>query len=152
MKKKTYQLGVRMDEDLLARLRAFEKQTGVSSSALVRATLESALDYFEAEKEIVFPLCCVPRSKINFSPPPPGLMFDFYRKLSQFCSRGISAGFLFTEESVPMFCHGNAGLKPFFYAARFIVATTRATSSSVMLLPEGRQSPRLKRFSEMPFP
>lgn len=70
MKKKTYQLGVRMDEDLLARLRAFEKQTGVSSSALVRATLESALDYFEAEKEIVFPLCCVPRSKINFSPPP----------------------------------------------------------------------------------
>lgn len=153
MKKKTYQLGVRMDEDLLARLRAFEKQTGVSSSALVRATLESALDYFEAEKEIVFPLCCVPRSKINFSPPPPELTFDFYSKLSQFCSREISVGFLFTVESVPMFCHGNAGGKPFFfYAARFMAAATRATSSSVILLPEGRQSPRLKRFSETQFP
>lgn len=69
MKKKTYQLGVRMDEDLLARLRRFEEQTGISSSALARATLESALDYFESEKEIVFPLCCVPRKSII--PPPP---------------------------------------------------------------------------------
>lgn len=60
-----------MDEDLLARLRAFEGQTGISSSALARATLESALDYFEAEKEIVFPLCCVPRSKLDSITPPP---------------------------------------------------------------------------------
>ena len=67
MKKKTYQLGVRMDEDLLARLKAFEKQTGISSSALARATIESALEYFEAEKEIVFPLSCVPRSKLPAS-------------------------------------------------------------------------------------
>lgn len=68
MKKKTYQLGVRMDEDLLARLRRFEKATGISSSALARATLESALDYFEAKKQIVFPLCCAPKT---FDTPPP---------------------------------------------------------------------------------
>jgi len=67
MKKKTYQLGVRMDEDLLARLRNFEERTGISSSALARATLESALDYFEAKNEIAFPLRCVPA---GFIPPP----------------------------------------------------------------------------------
>lgn len=83
MKKKTYQLGVRMDEDLLARLRAFEKQTGISSSALARATLESALDYFEEEKEIVFPLCCVPRSKLE-SPPPRKQVVLFYDKKRHF--------------------------------------------------------------------
>jgi len=68
MKKKTYQLGVRMDEDLLARLRNFEERTGISSSALARATLESALDYFEAKNEIAFPLRCVPA---GLYPPPP---------------------------------------------------------------------------------
>jgi len=80
MKKKTYQLGVRMDEDLLARLRRFEEQTGISSSALARATLESALDYFESEKEIVFPLCCVPRKSVI---PPPHFVnfFAFPREI-----------------------------------------------------------------------
>ena len=88
MKKKTYQLGVRMDEDLLARLRRFEEQTGISSSALARATLESALDYFESEKEIVFPLCCVPRKSVI--PPPPFRNFfcvparDFLRAAGTF--------------------------------------------------------------------
>lgn len=57
-----------MDEDLLVRLRRFEERTGISSSALARAAVESALDYFETEKEIVFPLCCVPRKAI-VSPP-----------------------------------------------------------------------------------
>lgn len=78
MKKKTYQLGVRMDEDLLARLRRFEEQTGISSSALARATLESALDYFEQEKEIVFPLRCVPRKSI----PPPRFVSAFPRTVA----------------------------------------------------------------------
>jgi len=73
MKKKTYQLGVRMDEDLLARLRNFEERTGISSSALARATLESALDYFEAKNEIAFPLRCVPAGLY----PPPNFCFEF---------------------------------------------------------------------------
>ena len=80
MKKKTYQLGVRMDEDLLARLRRFEEQTGISSSALARATLESALDYFESEKEIVFPLCCVPRKSV-IPPPHFVIFFAFPREI-----------------------------------------------------------------------
>ena len=88
MKKKTYQLGVRMDEDLLARLRAFEEQTGISSSALARATLESALDYFETEREIVFPLCCVPRSKLDFFARPPRKTINLFCDKTPISSRG----------------------------------------------------------------
>lgn len=79
MKKKTYQLGVRMDEDLLARLRKFEEQTGISSSALARATLESALDYFETQNEIAFPLRCVPASCY----PPPHFEFGYVGKFEK---------------------------------------------------------------------
>lgn len=43
-----------------ARLADFEKTTGVEGTTLARKLLESALDYFEANGSITFPLLVIP--------------------------------------------------------------------------------------------
>lgn len=64
MKKKNSQLGIRLDEDLLSKLRDFESDTGMPPSALVRALIEAALEYYEKEKHIIFPIACIAKKDL----------------------------------------------------------------------------------------
>lgn len=64
MDKKSKQIGLRLDEKLMTRLKNFEKITNVPFSILVRNAIEIALDNFERDNKITFPLSeCVPTKK-----------------------------------------------------------------------------------------
>ncbi len=56
MDKKSKQIGLRLDEKLMARLKNFEKITNIALSILVRNAVEVALDQFERDNKITFPL------------------------------------------------------------------------------------------------
>ena len=56
MDKKSKQIGLRLDEKLMTRLKNFEKTTGIPFSILVRNAIEVALDKFEQDNKITFPL------------------------------------------------------------------------------------------------
>lgn len=59
-KKKTCQLGIRLDEDFAEKLKAFEATTGIPQAVLARAALEAALSFYLQNGKIEFPLRCVP--------------------------------------------------------------------------------------------
>ena len=64
MDKKSKQIGLRLDEKLMNRLKNFEKITNIPFSILVRNAIEIALDNFERDNKITFPLSeCVPTKK-----------------------------------------------------------------------------------------
>ena len=65
MDKKSNQIGVRLDDALFSRLKALEKHTGMPSSTLVRMLIEAALDYYDTEKQMVFPIACVPKKDLG---------------------------------------------------------------------------------------
>lgn len=69
-------LGIRLDSILAARLERFEERTGVEGTTLGRKAIEAALDYFEINGQITFPLELVqpPSAKISdFAPKTQGL-------------------------------------------------------------------------------
>ena len=53
---KTGTLSTRVDAGLIARLAKFEERTGVEKATLVRAALTAALDCYERQGRIAFPL------------------------------------------------------------------------------------------------
>lgn len=59
--KKNLQIGVRIDEELARRLKAFEEATGIPPSSLARSATEAALNWFEHSGQISFPLACLPK-------------------------------------------------------------------------------------------
>lgn len=61
--KKNLQIGVRIDEDLAERLDLFESKTGIPPSMLARSALQAALDSFETEGHISFPLTMIPQEE-----------------------------------------------------------------------------------------
>ncbi len=65
MDKKSKQIGLRLDEKLMTRLKNFEKITNVPLSILVRNAIEVALDQFERDNKITFPLAevAVPKKR-----------------------------------------------------------------------------------------
>lgn len=65
MDKKTSQIGIRLEESLYERLRAFESETGLPSSAIIRALIEAMLDYYDTEKQLVFPIACISKKSLN---------------------------------------------------------------------------------------
>lgn len=58
-KKKTCQLGIRLDEDFADKLKVFEATTGIPQAVLARASLEAALNFYLQNGKIEFPLRCV---------------------------------------------------------------------------------------------
>lgn len=64
MEKKNNQIGVRLDDDLYNRLKGLEKHTGMPSSTLVRMLIEAALDYYDKEGQIVFPIACISKKEL----------------------------------------------------------------------------------------
>ena len=63
MDKKSKQIGLRLDEKLMARLKNFERVTNIPLSILVRNAIEVALDKFERDNKITFPLAELAVSK-----------------------------------------------------------------------------------------
>lgn len=61
--KKNLQIGVRIDEELSSRLALFESITGIPPSMLARTALEAAIDSFENEGHITFPLMVIPQEE-----------------------------------------------------------------------------------------
>jgi hypothetical protein len=53
---KTGTLSTRVDADLIARLAKFEERTGVEKATLVRASLAAALDCYDRQGALTFPL------------------------------------------------------------------------------------------------
>jgi len=53
---KTQTLSTRVDEKLVERLNRFEAQTGVEKASLVRVAITAALDFYEQNGSISFPL------------------------------------------------------------------------------------------------
>lgn len=56
MDKKSKQLGIRLDENLMARLKNFELKTGIPMSILARNAIEVVLSDFEKKQKITFPI------------------------------------------------------------------------------------------------
>ena len=65
MDKKSKQIGLRLDEKLMTRLKNFEKITNIPFSILVRNAIEIALDNFERDNKITFPLSVCVSTKKN---------------------------------------------------------------------------------------
>ena len=81
MSKKTSQLGIRLDKELFSRLKNLEKITGIPSATITRMLIEAAVEYYEKEKQIVFPICLTSKKPVeaaqkNTSPRPPQSLLD----------------------------------------------------------------------------
>lgn len=57
---KTETLSIRVESDLIARMKQFESRTGVEKATLVRAAVSAVLDFHEANGFITFPIEIVP--------------------------------------------------------------------------------------------
>lgn len=64
MNKKNNQIGIRLDDELHGRIKSLEKSTGLPSSTFIRMLIEAALDYFDREGQIVFPIACIPKKEL----------------------------------------------------------------------------------------
>jgi hypothetical protein len=62
---KTATLSTRVDEQLIARLDAFERTTHIERASLVRAAITAALDHYDQKKSLTFPLVV-----LDTAPPP----------------------------------------------------------------------------------
>lgn len=58
-------LGIRLDGPLSARLNHFENETGIEGTTLGRQLLDAALEYYERNGAITFPLAVIPKSAVK---------------------------------------------------------------------------------------
>jgi hypothetical protein len=64
---KSSTLSTRVDSSLIGRLAAFEQRTGVEKASLVRAALTAALDCYERQGALTFPLTIADASQHSHS-------------------------------------------------------------------------------------
>ena len=62
---KEIRVNVRIAEELKDQIQRVTQLTGVDESALVRACLESIVEYFDANGEITLPLAVLPKSQLK---------------------------------------------------------------------------------------
>ena len=67
MDKKSKQLGIRLDENLMARLKNFEEKTRIPMSILARNAIEFVLSDFEKTEKITFPIFISPKKSDKVS-------------------------------------------------------------------------------------
>jgi hypothetical protein len=58
-------LGVRLDTQLAPRLAACEKNTGIEGVSLARNLIAAALDYYEENGSITFPIAVIPLQELR---------------------------------------------------------------------------------------
>jgi predicted DNA-binding protein len=63
MSLKSKVIGIRVDEPTEQRLQKFEARTRIDTVTMVRAAMESVLDYFESNGSVEMPFATIPLKK-----------------------------------------------------------------------------------------